>query len=473
MDRSAGLLSGDPEILGLACHSREVRPGYLFAAVPGSRVDGRAFIGDAVAAGAVAVLATPETRLDESRGQAILVTDPNPRRRIALMAACFHGGQPERVAAVTGTNGKTSVVTFLRRILTLRGRAAASMGTLGISAPGHEVTGSHTTPDPVALHRDLADLARRGVTHLAMEASSHGLDQHRLDGVRLAAAAFTNLTRDHLDYHGGMDAYLTAKARLFSELLPTNGVAVLNAETPQYSQLASLCEKRGLRVFDYGLEVGDIHCADMRADSHGWLLELSVFGRRHALTLPLIGEFQVANALCALALAVALGEDQVAATAALERLEGVRGRLQRAGDAVYVDYAHTPDALEAVLTALRSHTAERLRLVFGCGGDRDPGKRLEMGEIAQRLADDVIVTDDNPRGEEPALIRRRILDGCPKAREIGDRAQAIAQAVRDLEPGDLLVVAGKGHERGQTIAGTTLPFDDVEQVQKAIEEIPG
>ena len=467
----------DTEITGLTCDSRRVEPGFLFAALPGSLADGRDYIDEAVERGAVAVLAAPGTRPPEATADtgampARLLTDDNPRRLFALMAARFFRFQPDTVAAVTGTNGKTSVVSFLRQMWTHLGRPAASLGTLGIEAPGGRIPGSLTTPDPVELQRSLGELAARGVRCLAMEASSHGLAQYRLDGVRVAAGAFTNLTRDHLDYHGSMDAYLAAKLGLFERVMAAGAVAVINADDPSADTVAAACRARRHRIVTYGRRGHDVRLERAAATADGQRLELTVLGHACAPTLPLVGAFQVENALCALALALACGEDRQAALAALERLEGVPGRVQLvarpAGASVYVDYAHTPDALAAVLSALRPHAAGRLLVVFGCGGDRDPGKRAEMGAVAARLADAVMVTDDNPRGEDPAHIRRQILAACPGAREIGDRALAIAAAIDELAAGDLMVVAGKGHEQGQIVGAEVRPFDDAEAVRAAL-----
>jgi UDP-N-acetylmuramoyl-L-alanyl-D-glutamate--2,6-diaminopimelate ligase len=468
-------------ITGLTSDSRRVEPGFLFAALPGGRADGRDFIDDAVRRGAAAILGPPGTpRPDpaaESTGHPVpLITDDNPRRRLAQMAARFFGRQPATVAAVTGTNGKTSVVWFLRQIWTRLGRNAASLGTLGISAPGLEIRGSLTTPDPVELHETLARLATAGVDCLAMEASSHGLAQHRLDGVRVAAAAFTNLTRDHLDFHGTTEAYLAAKTRLFSDIVEAGGTAVLNADSPDIDAVQAAARKGGLRVLTYGARGADFVVGQIEPVADGQRLDVTVAGVGGRVILPLVGDFQVSNALAALGLAVATGADPAAAMAALETLQPVPGRLERvgrrnSGAAVYVDYAHTPDALAAVLKALRPQVGSRLVVVFGCGGDRDRGKRPEMGRIAAALADGVIVTDDNPRGEEASVIRRQILAACPGATEIGDRAEAIANAVSALQAGDVLVVAGKGHETGQIVGDQVLPFDDAAVVRAAVKEI--
>lgn len=463
----------NPEIAGLTADSRQVRPGFLFAALPGSKADGRGFIADAVAKGAVAVLAPTGTDIADV---AAIVAD-EPRRAFALMAARFFGRQPATMAAVTGTNGKTSVAVFTRQIWTRLGLSAASLGTLGITWPKGNIDGGLTTPDPVSLHRTLADLAADGVTHAAFEASSHGLDQFRLDGVLIRAAGFTNLTRDHLDYHPDMEHYASAKLRLFGALLPEGGAAVINADSDLAPRLVALCRARRHRVMTYGAAGQDLRLVERTPEADGQVLSVEVLGRRHAVRLPLAGAFQAANALCALGLAIGCGADADAAVAALEHLSGVPGRLQQVamyrGAPVLVDYAHTPDALETVLKAVRPHAARRLVVVFGCGGDRDPGKRPQMGRIAAELADIAIVTDDNPRSENPAAIRAAILAACPGAREIGDRARAIMTAVSELQEGDLLVVAGKGHERGQTVAGVVHPFDDADECRKAVEALEG
>ena len=461
----------DPDILGLTCDSRQVGRGDLFAALPGGRADGRSFIGEALAKGASAILAPAGTDMDT--GPAVLITDNNPRRRFAQMAARFYTRQPAVVAAVTGTNGKTSVTNFLRQIWTALGTPAASLGTIGLISPHLVDKSPLTTPDPVTLHHMLSALAKDGVTHAAIEASSHGLDQYRLDGVTLAAAAFTNLTRDHLDYHGDMDRYRRAKWRLFTDLLPAGAAAVLNADSPEADDLARHCRDRALRVLTVGRAGSDIRLLQRSPTAQGQDLHLSVAGHESRLHLPLAGSFQADNAILALGLAIATGAPAGAATAALGNLDGVPGRLQKvattaAGAAVYVDYAHTPDALETVLTALRPHAAGRLLTVFGCGGDRDPGKRPQMGAIAVRLADQVFVTDDNPRSETPAAIRAQILAASPGAVEVADRRLAIRRAIGALAAGDVLVVAGKGHETGQTIAGQVFPFDDAEEVRLAV-----
>ncbi len=469
------------EITGIACDSRRVRPGYLFAALPGSTTDGRAFVASAIESGASAILA-PKGALEDVDVNVPLIEDDNARQSYAVLASRFHARQPETIAAVTGTNGKTSVVTFLRQIWAALGYRAASTGTLGTRASGDGMSldypGSLTTPDPADLHETLADLAAHGVDHLAMEASSHGLDQYRLDGVRVRLAAFTNLSRDHLDYHGSVEAYLAAKRRLFTELLDADGTAVLNADSDTFDDFATVCRSRGCRVIGYGEAATDIRLIHVERFADGQRITVGLSGREISVRLPLIGDFQVSNALCAAGLAIASGGDASDVMDALGALTGVRGRLELAGTlpngaAVYVDYAHTPDALETVLRAIRPHVSGQLRVVFGCGGDRDAGKRPEMGKAAATHADTVIVTDDNPRSEAPETIREQAMAGCPDAQNIGDRADAIQAAIQGLAAGDLLVVAGKGHEQGQTIGDAVRPFDDVSVVRDAIAALGG
>ena len=472
--------SGDPEIRGLSLDSRHVEPGFLFAALPGTRTDGRQFIDDAVAKGAVAVLtADPDgcealTRRDPP---VTIVGDVNPRRRIARIAARFYRPQPDTVAAVTGTNGKTSVAVFTRQLWQGLGRPAASLGTIGIVAPGFSRSGSLTTPDPVTLHSELNALAQSGIDHVAIEASSHGLDQFRLDGLRPKAAAFTNLSRDHLDYHRDMADYRAAKARLFTELLPRDGAAVLNRDDAAATALAPCCARRGQRVIGFGRDQSaDLRLVATRPHAAGQDLSLVLFGRPHDVAVPLIGEFQAMNVLAALGLVVATGAEPAAALALLPSLQGAPGRMERVGThpsgaPVLVDYAHTPDALANALSALRSHVTGRILAVFGAGGDRDAGKRPVMGAVARRLADIVIVTDDNPRGENAALIRRAILDACPGAIEIGDRAEAVRRGLAMLRAGDALLVAGKGHETGQIVGSRTLPFSDSAVVRTALSSL--
>jgi UDP-N-acetylmuramoyl-L-alanyl-D-glutamate--2,6-diaminopimelate ligase len=408
----------------------------------------------------------------------VLVTDPNPRRRLSLMAAVFYRAQPRTIAAVTGTSGKTSTADFTRQIWTRLGRKAASLGTLGMIAPGREEYLPLTTLDPVGLHQRLDYLGRAGIDHLAIEASSHGLDQYRLDGVRVSVAAFTNISHEHLDYHGSMAAYLAAKKRLFAELLPAGGPAVLNADAPEYSEMEELCRSRGCRVLSYGRTGGTLRLERQQAVPSGQELTIRIEKTRFDILFPVPGSFQAMNAMAALGLVISSGGDPARAAPALGELKGVRGRIEHvathpSGARIYVDYAHKPDALETVLKAVRPHVTGRLTVIFGCGGDRDRAKRPLMGAIATRLADRVIVTDDNPRSEEPAAIRREILAAAPGAVEIGDRGEAIRSAVAGLKAGDILVVAGKGHETGQLVGTKTLPFDDAEVARDAVAEIEG
>lgn len=470
--RIAGL-----DIAGLTADSRAVKPGYLFAALQGGQADGRRFIPDAAAKGAVAVLTDS---VDPAFApQLAFVTDPNPRRRLALMAAAFFGAQPATVAAVTGTSGKTSVAHFTAQIWSAMGRRAASLGTLGLHARGLEIKVEHTTPDPVTVHGLLAKAAAAGVDCLALEASSHGLDQFRLDGVRIKAAAFTNLSRDHFDYHPDEQHYFGAKLRLFTELLAADGTAVVNADAAQAPTLMAVARRRGQRVIRYGFAGEDLRVRAVTPHAAGLRLAFEAFGEPHAVDLPLIGAFQAGNALAAAGLVIGCGASVAAAAAGLGTLQGVPGRMEKAamlsnGAAVFVDYAHKPDALETALRAARPHAKGRLIVVFGCGGDRDPGKRPMMGAIAARRADVAIVTDDNPRSEPPAAIRAAVLAACPEGIEIGERREAIRAAVKMLAPGDLLLIAGKGHEQGQILGGEVRPFDDASEARDAVRAVdPG
>ncbi len=453
-----------------------MRPGFAFFAVPGTKADGGAFVADAVAKGAVAIVAERAPPGAMSAAVACLLVD-DVRRALARAAAVVHPRQPATIAAVTGTSGKTSVAAFCRQIWSTLGHAAASLGTVGLVSPSGSTYGSLTTPDPVTLHATLDRLAGEGVTHLALEASSHGIEQRRLDGVRLTAGAFTNLSRDHLDYHADLDEYLAAKLRLFTTLLPDGAAAVVNADSDAAAKVITACEARGLPVFTVGRAGTRLRLLDARPDDLAAVLVLDVDGHRVETHLPLAGEFQVQNALVAAGLCIAAGAPAENVLAALATLEGAPGRLElvgrKHGAPVFVDYAHKPDALEKVLETLRPLTTGKLAVVIGCGGDRDRGKRPIMGEIAARAADRVIVTDDNPRSEEPAAIRRAILEGVAGSRaeilEIGDRAVAIRAAIGGLEPGDVLVIAGKGHETGQIVGGTVLPFSDLDCARRALQ----
>ncbi len=465
------------EIAGLTADSREVRPGYLFAALPGVKVDGVRFVAGAVKAGAVAVLVSADAELPELEGEVAVLRSANPRRDLALMAARFFGKQPQTAVAVTGTSGKTSVVEFTRQILAANGLQAASVGTIGVVKPDGGRYGSLTTPDPVSLHRLLAELADEGVTHVAFEASSHGLDQHRLDGVRLTAGAFTNLGRDHLDYHPDVASYLAAKMRLFKQLLQPGQTAVINTDGATSGEVADVARGRGLKVFEVGRGGDQLKLVSVRREGFAQVLTVEADGGSHEVRLPLIGDYQVENALVAAGLAIAAGVPSKGAISALETLKGVPGRLEIVGEVngglVVVDYAHKPEALTAALQGVRPFVTGKLICVFGCGGDRDKGKREIMGGIAAKDADVAVVTDDNPRSEKPASIRAEIMRGCPDAREIGDRRKAIEWAVGQAGEGDVVLIAGKGHETGQIVGDTVLPFSDHEVARGAIAGASG
>lgn len=468
---------------GVTQDSRAVKAGYLFAALPGSKSDGRNFIETAIHNGARVILAPTGTMLPETArvDDVQIVTHDHPRHVFAKIAAAFYARQPEHIVAVTGTNGKTSVVHFVAQLWKARGHKAVSYGTLGVHGEGISRPGGMTTPETEKLQADLADLAAAGITHLALEASSHGLDQRRLDGVQMQAAAFTNLSHDHMDYHDGVEHYRDAKARLFSLL--QNGVAVLNADSTHFDVMSARASNAGNEIISYGFKAQHLKIVEITPTSHGQHTSLEIFGKPYEITLPLVGEFQVKNALAALGLVLSKKRaHQDEYVTALEGLSGAPGRLELVnghhdGAAIYVDYAHTPAALDNVLSALRPHTAGKLVCVFGCGGERDRGKRSVMGEIAARLADSVIVTDDNPRGEDPAAIRAKILkgaqllEGAKSAQEIADRAAAIQSAIKSLATGDVLVIAGKGHETGQVYGGQTLPFDDGEVAREIIKSL--
>jgi UDP-N-acetylmuramoyl-L-alanyl-D-glutamate--2,6-diaminopimelate ligase len=473
-------VSVDPMIEGVTADSRKVRPGFLFAALPGAKVDGREFAAKAVEQGAAAVIAGR----DIPGLSAPLILSGDPRRVYALAAAQFWGAQPQTVVAVTGTNGKTSVAGFCRQMFAHAGFKAASMGTLGvrISAPGHadeQVTPPGlTTPDAADVAELMARAAQAGVTHLALEASSHGIDQRRLDGVRLTAAAFLNLTQDHLDYHGTMGVYRAAKLRLFETLLSRGRTAVINADSDAYAAFAATAVCAGQTVMSVGADGQGLKLAERSLLPEGQRLKVVHLGRTWDVRLPLAGGFQASNALVAAGLCLAAGLSPEQVFSGLETLEGAPGRLQRVGQGphggeAYVDYAHTPDGLETVLEALRPHVRGRLVVVFGAGGDRDRTKRPIMGKIAAELADVAIVTDDNPRTEEPAAIRAEVMAGAAGLKEIGDRREAIRAAAAMLKDGDILVVAGKGHEQGQIVGTATHPFDDVSETRAALELVHG
>ena len=462
--RLGTLVAGAPDlaVTGFAIDHRKVAPGTVFGAFRGSSVDGEDFIPAAIAGGAVAVVARPEAAVEG----ALHVADANPRERFATLAARFFAPFPATCVAVTGTNGKTSTVEMTRQLWRMAGHHAASIGTLGVATADERVVTELTTPDVVTFLSNVAGLAREGVTHLAFEASSHGLSQYRTQGVPVAAAAFTNLGRDHLDYHGDMAAYFTAKLRLFSEVVASDGAVVVWADDPQGARVIDLARERGNRLLTVGTHGDALRLVSRTPTLLGQTLVIAdETGAEHRVALPLIGAYQAANALVAAGLVIATGGPVVATLANLARLQPVRGRLERAaiarsGAPVYVDYAHTPDAIDAAVAALKPHAAGRLILVFGAGGDRDEGKREPMG-IAARAADVAIVTDDNPRGEDPAAIRAAVLKGAAGAREIGDRRAAIAAAVAMATADDIVLIAGKGHEQGQIVGDLTLPFDDV------------
>ena len=461
----------DAEVAGLTCDSREVKPGYVFAALPGTVADGREFIESALEKGAGAVLSTGAIDLPVP-----YMASDEPRLDYAKMAAKLYSGQPKTLVAMTGTNGKSSTVEFLRQIWAHAGQPAACFGTLGVQAPNGYRPLTHTTPDAVALHKTLLELTNEGVTHAAMEASSHGLDQYRLDAVEITASGFTNLTQDHFDYHSDAEDYFMAKARLFTELTPANAPVVINTNDEYGQRLVKMCEERGQNVMQVGWTGQDIRIDEVMPRASSQIITLVVKGDRHKIELPLAGEFQVLNAVSALGLALVTGVDKKVALHALENLHGVAGRMERAGQTkdgapIFVDFAHTEDGLDKLLRSVRPHTMGKIIVAFGCGGDRDPDKRPKMGKVAAKLADDIIVTDDNPRTEKAALIRQAVLKGCPEATEVGDRAAAIREGIRRLGSQDCLVIAGKGHEQGQIVGTKVIPFSDVEQVKLALKEV--
>ena len=459
------------DVRGISADSRTVKPGDLFVAVTGSKDDGLRFVPPAVAGGAVAVMAERVPPQPLPDGVAFIKVG-DVRRSLALAAARFFRAQPETVAAVTGTSGKTSVAAFVRQLWAATGERAASIGTIGLVSPRREVYGSLTTPDPVALHRSLAELADEGVTHLALEASSHGLDQRRLDGVRISAGGFTNISRDHLDYHPSVEHYLAAKLRLFADLVQPRGAAVIDVDHEHADAVVAAAKQRRLRLLTVGRRGEGIRILETSIDGFAQRLKLVHAGTTYTVKLPLVGDFQVENALVAAGLAIATDSEPRAVFAALAKLKGAKGRLDFAGEQegapIFIDYAHKPDALAKAIEALRPYVSGRLVVVFGCGGDRDPGKRPMMGAIAAEKADHVIVTDDNPRSEEPARIRAAILAAAPGAIEIGDRREAIRAAIAQLRRGDVLLIAGKGHETGQIVGKQTLPFSDHEAVAAAL-----
>lgn len=469
-----GTLTGGDEaasVTGFAIDHRKVAPGTIFGAFEGARVNGEDFIPAAIAAGAIAIVARRSATVEG----AVHIADDNPRACFADLAARFFAPFPETAVAVTGTNGKTSTVELTRQLWRMAGHHAASIGTLGVTTAGEQVSTGLTTPDVVTFLSNVAGLAREGVTHLAFEASSHGLTQYRTEGLRVAAAAFTNLSRDHLDYHGDMANYFTAKLRLFSEVLAPDGTAVVWVDDPNSERVVDLARQRRNRLFTVGEHGDDLRLVSRDPTLMGQGLVIAAGGVEHRVNLPLIGAYQAANALIAAGLVIATGGDAATTIANIARLQPVRGRLERAviapsGAPVYVDYAHTPDALEAAIAALRPHVAGRLILVFGAGGDRDQGKREPMGKIAAAFADVAIVTDDNPRSEQPAAIRNDILKGAPSAIEHGDRRGAIRLAISRAQADDIVLIAGKGHEQGQIVRDLVLPFDDVSVAREVAGE---
>ncbi|MEO5809488.1 MAG: UDP-N-acetylmuramoyl-L-alanyl-D-glutamate--2,6-diaminopimelate ligase [Sphingomicrobium sp.] len=460
-----GELAGSDEdspVTGFALDHRKVAPGCVFGAFSGSRFNGEDFIDAAVKRGAVAVVARPEARVDG----ALHLANSQPRRRFAELAARFFAPYPETVVAVTGTNGKTSTVELLRQLWRMAGHRSASIGTLGVTTADDQVKTGLTTPDIVTFLSNVAGLERMGVSHIAYEASSHGLDQFRAEGVPLRAVAFTNFSRDHLDYHETMDAYFAAKMRLFDEVAGKDCAAIVWTDDARSDEVIGHVRARGLKLLTVGVKGEDIRLERRETTPLGQRLTLQHNGNPFTLDLPLIGAYQASNVLVAAGLALATGGSWAETLAGMGRVSPVRGRLERAvisaaGAPVYVDYAHTPDAIEAAIAALRPHVTGRLITVIGAGGDRDEGKRPEMGAVAARLSDLVIVTDDNPRGEDPAAIRRAVMVGAPGAREIGGRREAIAAAVAEARAGDIVLLAGKGHEQGQIVGDRVLPFDDV------------
>ena len=469
-------------VTGLSVDSREVKPGHLFAALPGSKVHGGEFIQYALRMGAAAILTDRQgaeiAKEELALADVAVVLAEDPRQALAYAAALWFGAQPKVLVAITGTNGKTSVATFTRQIWMSLGIQAVNLGTTGVEGD-FEAPLAHTTPEPITLHRMLAEVARAGVDHAAMEASSHGLAQRRLDGVQLTAAAFTNFSQDHLDYHASFEEYFQAKAGLFLRVLPEDAAAVVNIDDPRGVEVVNIAGVRGQDLITVGRDAGaNLRITGQRFDATGQELLYTWNDEAHHARLSLIGGFQAENVLLAAGLVIACGAKPAEVFATLPGLETVRGRMQLAairenGASVFVDYSHTPDAVETALKALRPHVMGRIIVVLGAGGDRDPGKRILMGRAAAKYGDVVFVTDDNPRSEDPALIRQMVMQGCPQASEVGDRAEAILRAVDALQPGDALLIAGKGHESGQTIGDDVFPFDDVEQASVAVAALDG
>lgn len=481
----AVLRGQDRDIKGISLDSRTVEKDFLFLAVRGTQQNGQGFIPTALQNGATAILTTEEIKPDDLHEDIALITVKHMRPALSAIAATFYPRLPATIAAVTGTSGKTSTVQFARQLWESAGYKSASIGTLGLIAPGVDRYGSLTTPDPISLHKVLSETVELGVTHVAMEASSHGIELNRLDQVPVSIAAFTNLSRDHLDYHETMDKYLSAKLRLFTDLLLDDGTAVINADSPEYTEIKKACAARKLKTIDFGFHGQNIKIRKATPDSKGQRLQFTCLGKEYDIMLPLIGAFQAANCLCALAITIASGEDPEQMIRHMENLQGVPGRLELIGATpngghVFVDYAHKPAALENVLLAMRPHVSTydtaKLHVIFGCGGNRDKGKRPLMGNISTRLADRVIVTDDNPRNESPDTIRKEIIDGCQQGanwQEIGDRKQAIIEGIHALQSHDVLIIAGKGHEEGQIVGDKVLPFHDgtcAKEVLEAMKE---
>jgi len=474
-------ITGDRNVAisSVATDSRQMEKGALFIAIPGVTADGTQYVPDALNKGAAALVLAQKTKTD------VIATVPvmrvqDMRAAVSALAAAFYPEQPKHVVAVTGTDGKTSTADFVRQMATLLGNKAASMGTLGLRSPEIELNDAfppnNTSPEPVLLHKTLQQLSKAGIEYLAIEASSHGLDQKRMDGLKLTAAAFTNLTRDHLDYHGTVEEYFAAKARLFEVLLPEGGTAVINADDAHAQELIAICLTRGLVCKTFGKTKSDYQVLSVTPHAGGLDASLRIEGKEYSVSLPLYGAFQLSNILTAYGLLRATGAAQDALVKLFGKLEGVRGRLERVavhknGAPIFVDYAHTPAALENILRTLRHHTKNKLHVVFGCGGDRDAGKRPEMGKAAIAHADSVIVTDDNPRSENPASIRAAIMAAAKDATEIGDRSDAIRAAVNNLQEGDVLVVAGKGHETYQIIGTQTIHFDDAEIIREVVRSL--
>ncbi len=460
------------KINGITSDSRNVMPGFIFAALPGLKTNGKEFISDAISKGAVVVIAETGTKINCS--ETLLITSDNPRSKFAKIASKFYTEKPGWLSAVTGTNGKTSVASFTFQLWNAMNLKGAAIGTLGINSIEYKSSLELTTPEPVTLHRELSEISVRGLDYAIIEASSHGLDQSRLDGIKFDAAGFTNLSHDHLDYHVTYEEYKNAKLRLFSDLINKNGIAVLNRDSNEYKEFSDVAKKNNISVLSYGTNIkSDICLVSSIPKSVGQDIEINVNGKKERILFPLFGDFQAHNAMCALGLVIASGADVNKAIHSLGHLTGVKGRLELVAELsnrarIFIDYAHSPEALEKTLLSLRNYTRGKLNLVFGCGGDRDKSKRATMGQIASKYSNKIYITDDNPRNESPEKIRKAILSGCPDALEIGDRRKAIFLSVSELKPGDILVIAGKGHETDQLYNDRVKPFDDRDEVKRAI-----